>query len=130
MGLEALSKVKEEYQAKIKADGEVALKESLKTFFEANPNIEAVRWTQYTPYFNDGDPCVFGLHGVECQIKGSEDFQDEYDIRKEHPAEAKALSNLEGLLSSAEDVLETVLGDHSRITVTGDKVDIEEYDHD
>jgi hypothetical protein len=130
MGLEALSKVKEEYEAKIKAEGEAALKEGLKSFFEANPNIEAVRWTQYTPHFNDGDACVFGVHEPSAQLKGSEDFQDEYDIRKEHPAEAKALSELEGLLESAEDVLETVLGDHSRITVTGDKVDIEEYEHD
>lgn len=21
-------------------------------------------WTQYTPYFNDGDPCIFGVHSL------------------------------------------------------------------
>ena len=25
------------------------------------PEVAAVRWRQYTPYFNDGDPCVFGV---------------------------------------------------------------------
>lgn len=27
----------------------------------AHPMISAVRWHQYTPYFNDGDPCEFGV---------------------------------------------------------------------
>lgn len=26
--------------------------------------IAAFGWRQYTPYFNDGDPCVFGVSGV------------------------------------------------------------------
>lgn len=25
------------------------------------PGVAAVRWRQYTPYFNDGDPCEFGV---------------------------------------------------------------------
>lgn len=24
--------------------------------------VESITWSQYTPYFNDGDPCVFGIH--------------------------------------------------------------------
>jgi hypothetical protein len=27
--------------------------------FAADPDIAAINWTQYTPYFNDGDPCEF-----------------------------------------------------------------------
>lgn len=30
-----------------------------KTFFEFYPEIAAVKWNQYTPYFNDGEPCEF-----------------------------------------------------------------------
>lgn len=26
-----------------------------------DPTMKAFGWTQYTPYFNDGDPCVFGV---------------------------------------------------------------------
>lgn len=26
----------------------------------AHPEVVAVKWDQYTPYFNDGDACVFG----------------------------------------------------------------------
>lgn len=29
--------------------------------FKANPSVKCMVWTQYTPYFNDGDPCTFRL---------------------------------------------------------------------
>lgn len=30
--------------------------------FAADPRVSAIQWRQYTPYFNDGDPCEFGAH--------------------------------------------------------------------
>lgn len=36
--------------------------EITKEFFDKNPGITAIKWTQYTPYFADGDPCVFGVN--------------------------------------------------------------------
>lgn len=35
-----------------------------KEFFEKNPGVNALVWTQYTPYFNDGSPCEFGVNDV------------------------------------------------------------------
>lgn len=26
------------------------------------PEVKCLTWTQYTPYFNDGEPCTFGVH--------------------------------------------------------------------
>ena len=37
-------------------------KDVTKEFFETNPSIKAIVWTQYTPYFNDGDTCEFSVH--------------------------------------------------------------------
>lgn len=34
---------------------------TFETFFELNPGINAVIWEQFTPYFNDGDECVFSV---------------------------------------------------------------------
>ena len=31
-------------------------------FLEENPDIVAIRWQQYTPYFNDGEDCVFRIY--------------------------------------------------------------------
>jgi hypothetical protein len=30
-------------------------------FWEQNPLVTAVIWIQWTPYFNDGDPCTFSV---------------------------------------------------------------------
>lgn len=37
-------------------------KEVTKEFFDKNPGITAIKWSQYTPYFADGDPCVFAVN--------------------------------------------------------------------
>lgn len=33
-----------------------------KDFFDHNPGITAIKWTQYTPYFNDGETCEFRVN--------------------------------------------------------------------
>jgi hypothetical protein len=42
-------------------------------------SIEAVRWEQYTPYFNDGDPCVFSAGEVYFRLKGIDEGGDNED---------------------------------------------------
>lgn len=34
----------------------------IKLFFDECPKVQAVVWSQYTPYFNDGDECVFSVN--------------------------------------------------------------------
>lgn len=36
--------------------------EIIKLFFDECPKVQAVVWSQYTPYFNDGDECVFSVN--------------------------------------------------------------------
>lgn len=35
--------------------------------------VENVFWTQYTPYFNDGEACEFTVHDMYCIIIGDEE---------------------------------------------------------
>ncbi|QGH76425.1 hypothetical protein SEA_DAUBENSKI_129 [Streptomyces phage Daubenski] len=37
-----------------------------------HPMVSKVRWTQYTPYFNDGEACEFSSHGAEVSLVGLE----------------------------------------------------------
>lgn len=60
--VKAINAMKEEYDKAIKERGQKALKQAFKDFFAANPEVKAVVWTQYTPYFNDGEPCYFSVH--------------------------------------------------------------------
>ena len=38
------------------------LKEEFKEFFKKVPEVKVIKWAQYTPYFNDGDACIFGVN--------------------------------------------------------------------
>lgn len=59
--LKNILKLKEEYERKISEEGAEILKQEFKDFFEKYPYVEAVEWVQYTPYFNDGEECIFGV---------------------------------------------------------------------
>lgn len=49
----------------ITAHGRDLLGKAFKEFFDRCPEVRAVVWTQYAPYFNDGDPCTFGVNQRE-----------------------------------------------------------------
>lgn len=60
--------------------------ELLDAVFAADERVTAVGWRQYTPYFNDGDACVFGaaiagasLDKVPVRLSGYEQFYDADD---------------------------------------------------
>ena len=46
-------------KAEMEATAKTAFTDMAKEFFDANPTVLAFGWTQYTPYFNDGDVCTF-----------------------------------------------------------------------
>lgn len=50
--------VKQEFVTKSR----IAFKEVFVDFFDKNPALTSVMWTQYTPYFNDGEPCEFTVY--------------------------------------------------------------------
>jgi hypothetical protein len=62
MAKHALIKEFDAFMDEFKVKAKVALKEEFKTFFEQNPEVHTIRWTQYAPYFNDGEPCEFSVH--------------------------------------------------------------------
>lgn len=60
---------KEALQAKMRALAEERLKPLLAALLvAAPPEIRAVSWQQYTPSWNDGDPCTFSVHSPELRF--------------------------------------------------------------
>jgi len=47
-----------------------------KPIFESIPELETISWTQYTPYFNDGDDCIFTIHSDIPYLNGRDDYGD------------------------------------------------------
>jgi len=137
-----LTALKEAYDTKLSEEGEDAVKELFKELFDKHPQLQSVTWRQYTPYFNDGDPCYFRVGEFETDFDGEEyeDEDEEEDVVEEEATEEvveepidynainEAVGELEGLLP--EDVLEYVFGDHVTITATREGFEVSEYEHD
>jgi hypothetical protein len=152
MGLkEELQKIRDERAAlnkKIREMAGVVFAEEAKKLFDANPKLQSFSWTQYTPYFNDGDTCEFSAHTdyiTVTDIDGEVDEVSEWSVRhygekgidwQGNPytpselelagaAACKFLAEFE-----AQDFL-MMFGDHTSVTVSrsGD-VQTEDYDHD
>jgi hypothetical protein len=47
--------------------------------FKQAPKLKSFGWTQYTPYFNDGDTCEFSVHLDYPLINGSNEEYDDVD---------------------------------------------------
>jgi hypothetical protein len=142
---------REELQAKMKS-----LKQEMtdlgKSYFESEsvkvfeefPNLQSFSWTQYTPYFNDGDECTFGVNdwfnvtyvGDEDPDYDEEDNEIYYSNWQKKPVEEftdeeKLAYTLHNLVTFAEDeTMKEMFGDHVRVIVSRDGVEIEEYDHE
>jgi hypothetical protein len=53
----------------------------IKLFFDECPKVQAVVWNQYTPYFNDGDECIFSVNEPTFITKNfdRDDLLDAYE---------------------------------------------------
>jgi hypothetical protein len=51
-----------ELKLKFQTEAQALFKDITREFFDKNPGITAVIWTQCTPYFNDGDTCEFSVN--------------------------------------------------------------------
>ena len=133
---------------------QVTLKEMFVSFFQEDQNCYAFSWQQYTPYFNDGDECVFTVYSPEFFSKEEYEqaVQDEsfdegdlyhgnhsnqvwdrdlkaYRSATEHEILRKQISTLLQSESISE-VLKLMFGDHVQVVVTKDNIEVTEYDHD
>lgn len=130
----------EDAKEQVRSAGKKAVTALFKKLFEDFPSIKAVGWTQYTPYFNDGEPCEFGLgepyvcksDGVDfAEVRSLYDedvFKDKYSLDG-NDAEAKAAIRWIERAALSE-VFESAFGDHVMVIATPDGFHVSEYDHD
>lgn len=125
----------------------------------AVPGIEAVKWQQYTPYFNDGEACTFRIYSAYVKIAGDEDeeagdygdgFRSSYDLydldrtngrwdkiyHQIGVADSKvvsdALAEFESVLENGRHfvILNEKFGDPAEVTATVGGFSVEYYEHD
>jgi len=73
---EQLLKDQAELQRKFQDQAQSMFKEITKEFFTKNPGITGIVWTQYTPYFNDGDTCEFMVNGATFTNAPVDELED------------------------------------------------------
>lgn len=113
-------------------------------------------WAQYTPYFNDGEPCVFSVGELWFRTTADSDTDSEELYLSFHPGlraerwdnesrrmvpverdpetvarydRCKALADAIGS-GAFDDVLLEAFGDHAEVTVRRTGIVVDTYDHD
>ena len=127
-----------------------------KEIFTKYPELESFGWSQYTPYFNDGDTCIFSAN--TDYIKMNDEYAEDsnwfnknnvidwgkwnnstrgYEGRVEEPNNlynkklANAHDEIVNFLSYFDDDFYlSKFGDHAEIIITKDSLTIEDLDHD
>lgn len=127
--LKALKENLQTLREKAKLEYQAALKEAAKEIFEKYPKLESFSWTQYAPYFNDGDECVFRVNEV-YQVNGLNEWEDREEIKELGIDEA--LTEANDLVEAIDDdAMRDLFGNHVEVTCNRDgSFSTSECDHD
>ena len=158
--LKELKKLKDDYINKMKTEGATIIKQISDEVFSAMPEIYAFGWTQYAPYFNDGDPCIFGVNDpvawfskesaedgnfwegdIEGHILGKyitsnrpkkDDWAYKEQLENIEPDRVIRLKECFDAISGNDDLMEMVFGDSVSVLFTrdSDEAIVEACDHD
>lgn len=80
---------------------------------EENPDRCGVQWTQYTPYFNDGDACEFSVGYLEWFVEGAKN--EYHGIYPLPPYLSEIFQSRESAVIS---MFKAAFGDHVRVQYT------------
>jgi len=153
MAFEKLNKLAttvEELQEKLKQLAQAEIKPALEeAVFELRaqiPTLEKVAWAQYRPYFNDGDACLFSVHGVYGSFDKSDPYEGDHELCSSFKwlGEPLGLNLIQNDLLNKFDKVIELLGDGEgsplhlafddsvkvTINIKTGRVSTENYDHD
>ena len=139
-----LSKQMEDLEKEMQNKGSEFFEKGIAKLLGEFPDLKKISWNQYTPYFNDGDECIFRVRDYSLTINGygedDEDFDDEdLDENGKAPDEPEWITachkKCAKLLNSIPSrVMQSVFGDHVNVTIkrseNGFKSTTEHYDHE
>lgn len=149
--MEEAAAVVEKVAAEMREKGRAALEPAFMQFFADNPDVQAIRWQQYTPYFNDGEECVFKVREICVQF--TDDFRskhmrhdfnarfadderwyegDAYYVNKASVEGQASLKRFQDFAKEIKDrdLLKAIFGDHVRIEATRSGLKVSECDHE
>lgn len=128
----------------------------IKFVFEKVPYLKEINWVQYTPYFNDGEPCVFGKHdpqfifvAIDAETGDDEEFEvdfwgnsstttffnEKYDVAEikafqPTPEQDELLLKVALFLTSLDENICQEAFREGKVVITKDGLEVEDYGHD
>jgi hypothetical protein len=131
---EDLRKMKKAYEEARDAGAKDALRDHFKGLFELHPDVAAIRWRQYTPYFNDGEPCTFRVCDPEVLLVGRNPDVDEYNEGEDNQKGWEFSWELKHPIFKQIELDEDFvrfLGEHVKITISREmEMEVKEYEHE
>jgi len=126
-----------EQQEKFQKVAQERLKEYFAEFWEKNPAIKAVHWSQYAPYFNDGEPCEFSVHDPYFTSSWGEYDGEKEGVWSDQDPEfdgvnVESTQSLAKLLTSGvmEPIMEIMFGSDNVIVATREGFSVDCAEHD
>tara|TARA_R110000868_G_scaffold9099_1_gene46036 strand:+ start:1058 stop:1450 length:393 start_codon:yes stop_codon:yes gene_type:complete len=98
----------------------------LAPLFQNSDELESISWTQYTPYFNDGDECTFRCNCGDLMING-----EYYSTNVSEETKQVVFEMEEVLRSIPDEFYRELFGEHVEVTCNRDgTISVGEYEHD
>lgn len=117
--LEQLSKEIKEAQDRFNKEVKDSIQQELKRLFDTYKELNELSWKGYTPSFNDGDPCVFRLSGIEINGESEDDYLEEHSTLVEPSEElSDAVGELQKFMYSNKDYVEKIYGNDTEVSIT------------
>lgn len=118
-----------------------AMKELFIQFFVENPEVKLIVWTQYTPYFNDGDECIFHVHDfyfdteehageTNFRYEQIEEWEEKLYVKPKTELVLRFEAFVDALQTMPDDVFKGIFGDHVQVAARRSGFTAEEYEHD
>lgn len=142
--IEGMDQVLEEHQGlqsqiealreQIKSKAREAFEKGIAKLFNRFPGLQTIRWTQYTPYFNDGDECTFSSNHCDNSLNTEDAYRDYgYGDASDFPEgiTKEIQDTVDDFLSKFDDEdMRNMFGDHVQVTVTSNGIETDDYEHD
>lgn len=105
----------------------------LKELFAQYHSVKSVSWSQYTPYFNDGSECIFGVNSDNLDVESSDFVNNElhpYDeVRSDTCVNLDMYRYHEAIDSGKNEMVDEVIIGTRPVTDDEWSKIVEEYSH-
>ena len=120
--------------------GKQLFKDYIKEYFKTYPEIQAVVFAAYTPYFNDGDTCEYSINDPVYVLEGFDpqnllryydyEYNDSIKSAVYNDINYKNYEEFNKFMQQNTELLKGIFGDHVCVYITPEEIITEEYEHD